>query len=101
MATEGHPFWKPGRGWTRAGDLQPLDEVLTRDGPVRVDAVEVLGAATVWNLRVDDGSAYFVGRLGLLVHDFSPVEDVGGDSGPAGRRPGTETRFLGVPIVID
>ena len=85
VATEGHPFWKPGRGWTRAGDLQPLDEVVTRYGPARVDAVEPRGPATVWNPRVDGGSAYFVGRTGLLVHDFSPVEDVGGDSEPAGR----------------
>ena len=85
VTTAGHPFWRPGRGWTPAGDLRPHDEVLGRGGPARVGAVESREAATVWNLTVADGSAYFVGRLGLLVHDFSPVVDAGRDIESAGR----------------
>jgi hypothetical protein len=76
VTTEGHPFWRQGRGWTRAGDLKPSDEILTGDGPIQVTAIEVGGDETVWNLRVDDGASFFVGRLGLLVHDISPVEEV-------------------------
>jgi hypothetical protein len=72
VTTEGHPFWKVGAGWTRAGDLRPADLVRTRFGPARVNAVELQGAAPVWNLTVAGGSSYFVATGAVLVHDASP-----------------------------
>ncbi len=77
VTTEGHPFWKPGSGWVRAGDLGQRDRVLGKAGPVAIEAIEPGEAETVWNLVVDNGSGFFVGRLGIFVHDFSPIADAG------------------------
>jgi len=79
VATEGHPLWKVGRGWTRAGDLRAGDEVATRRGPVTLDAVEIQAGAEVWNLEVDDGATYLVGRSGLIAHDLGPVAEIPDD----------------------
>jgi hypothetical protein len=76
VTTPGHPFQKPGKGWTRAGDLQPGDEVLTIEGTARVEKSEVGESKRVWNLRLAGGSSFVVGRLGLVVHDLSPIGDV-------------------------
>ncbi|WP_143206282.1 hypothetical protein [Singulisphaera sp. GP187] len=73
VTTHGHPFWKCGTGWTRAGDLEPRDQVLTVNGPATVQSIEEQDGGSVWNLRLTDGSSYFAGRLGALVHDASPV----------------------------
>jgi len=76
VTTDGHPFRKAGAGWTRAGDLKAGDEVLAINGSARVDSIEVQDGATVWNLRLNESSAYLVGRQGMIVHDLSPVADV-------------------------
>jgi hypothetical protein len=77
VTTLGHPFWKPGAGWTRGGDLVPGDAVLARNGSARIEAIETHEGQTVWNLRLaDDASGFFVGRSGFLVHDVSPIMDV-------------------------
>ena len=69
LATPGHPFWKVGAGWTRAGDFAIGDEVETIGGPALVEATQLQGAAPTWNLTVEGGSTYLVGRLGVVVHD--------------------------------
>ena len=76
VTTAGHPFWKPGTGWTRAGDLAPGDSVVAGNGPARVEAIEACEGQTVWNLRLSGASCFRVGRLGVLVHDISPIADV-------------------------
>ena len=74
VTTEGHPIFRPGSGWTRAGDLKPGDEVQTVEGRVRVEAREVGEGGTVWNLRFAGSSRFLVGDVGLVVHDISPLE---------------------------
>jgi hypothetical protein len=74
VTTAGHPLWKVGPGWTRAGDLAPGDAVLASAGPARVDSIEPGAGATVYNLLVSDGACYLVGRPGLLAHDGGPAE---------------------------
>jgi Pretoxin HINT domain len=75
VTTEGHPFAKVGIGWTRAGDLQPGDELLANCGPVRIESVEIGAARDVWNLKLAEVNTYLVGRLGTIVHDITPVAD--------------------------
>jgi hypothetical protein len=67
--TRGHPFWVSGEGWRMAKELtggQPLHG-LQGSWPIR--QVDELPEAEAYNLVVDDFHTYFVGRLGLLVHD--------------------------------
>jgi hypothetical protein len=70
--TASHPFYRPGVGWMRAGDLRVSDPVKSRGGPVAVRGITSGDACPVYNLRVDGGHTYFVGHAGLLVHDGSP-----------------------------
>jgi hypothetical protein len=73
VTTAGHPFWVPGRGWTRAGDLAPGASVLAANGPDQINAIEVRPGGPVWNLRLEGAAGFLVGRLGVLVHDISPM----------------------------
>ncbi len=75
VTTDGHPFLKPGRGWSRAGDLRPGDEIVAINGPARVEAIEVQGERTVWNLRLAGSPVFLVGQCGLLVHDNRPIAE--------------------------
>ena len=68
-------FAKLGIGWTRAGDLTPGDLILTKSGCIRVDAVELGPEQVVWNLGLSGSHTYFAGRLGMIVHDNSPIVD--------------------------
>ena len=79
VTTEGHPFFRPGSGWTRAGDLKTGDEVETIHGRARVESCDVWEGQAVWNLRLAGSPSFLVGKLGLLVHDISPIEDLGND----------------------
>ncbi len=74
VTTAGHPFLRPGSGWTRAGDLKPGDEVETIHGRARVEALELGKGGTVWNLRLAGSPRFLVGDVGLVVHDISPIE---------------------------
>ena len=72
-ATGIHRFWKPGIGWTMARDLK-VGDVVRAVGTTRIlTAVEPGPTVPVYNLDVADHLDYFVGRAGLLVHDFSIV----------------------------
>ncbi len=68
-ATLGHPFWVSGDGWRMAKELTSgrLLHALHGSWPIR--QVDELPEAEAYNLVVDDFHTYFVGRLGLLVHD--------------------------------
>ncbi|NUQ64721.1 MAG: hypothetical protein HUU20_19840 [Pirellulales bacterium] len=68
-ATLGHPFWVSGDGWRMAKELQDGRSLHGLEGSWPIRQVEELPDAEAYNLVVDDFHTYFVGRLGLLVHD--------------------------------
>jgi hypothetical protein len=74
VATEGHPFWLPGKGWRMARKLKPGDQLLTVDGPVTIDEVTAAPQNEAYNLIVSEHANYFVGTRGILVHDNTPRE---------------------------
>ena len=74
MATGIHRFWKAGRGWVMARDLQVGDSLRVLGGVATVEAVEPNQTEPVFNLEVADGGSFFVGQVGALVHDNSLVE---------------------------
>jgi hypothetical protein len=66
---DGHPFWVPGRGWVKAGDLKegmPLHGV---DGTSQVRSVHPTGTEALLNLVVADFHTYFVTEAKILTHD--------------------------------
>ncbi len=75
-ATGIHRFWKAGHGWAMARDLKAGDVLRTLGGVATVERVEPARVQPVFNLEVAEGRSYFVGKLGALVHDNSPVEAV-------------------------
>ena len=74
VATGIHRFWKAGRGWVMARDLQAGDSLRVLGGVATVDAVEPNQTEPVFNLEVAAGGSFFVGHVGALVHDNSLVE---------------------------
>jgi len=76
VATGIHRFWRPGKGWTMARDLEPGDAVRTIGGTRPVIAVEPAGSAPVYNLEVAENRDFFVGEAGALVYDYSLVQPV-------------------------
>jgi len=68
--TSWHPFWVQDKGWVRAHDLQPGDELLTYDGyPTTVLRIERgYLRAEVFNLEVENFNTYFV-EEGIWVHN--------------------------------
>lgn len=74
-ATDGHPFWVDGGGWTDAGDLAVGDVLVSEAG----SAVEVAGvavdtrSAVVHNLTVNRLHTYYVtyGDTSVLSHNAS------------------------------
>ncbi len=82
-----HRFWKVGRGWAMARDLEPGDVLRAAGGTVTVRSVETAKTQPVFNLRVANAADFFVGDLGLLAHDNSfatPVEKPFDQVGPKG-----------------
>lgn len=73
VATGIHRFWKAGKGWTMARDLEPGDSIRLIGGKARVESVETVGTQPVFNLEVAEGHSFFVGKAGALVHDNSLV----------------------------
>ena len=74
VATGIHRFWKAGRGWVMARDIQVGDSLRILGGVATVDAVEPNQTEPVFNLEVAAGGSFFVGHVGALVHDNSLVE---------------------------
>lgn len=71
--TDEHPFWVPGAGWIKAGDLRPGARLSARDGREwAVDAVRHVEQPTrVYNLEVEAPHTYLVSAKALLVHNKS------------------------------
>ncbi len=66
-----HPFWLRERGWLSARELLSGDEVYTsRGGWLRVSsATRTERRTTVYNFEVGDFHTYFVGDVGVWVHN--------------------------------
>ncbi len=76
VSTLGHPFWVVGQRWTMAKHLQEGSLLHSVSGPVRIESVEEIPAATAWyefsyNLQVDDFHTFFVGENQVLVHHLT------------------------------
>ncbi len=85
LATPGHPFWVEGAGWTAAAELangrrlaglSPAWDAEQRAGGgdelrrLRANGVtEVPGLHPVYNLTVEEFHTFFVGELGVWVHN--------------------------------
>ena len=73
QCTETHPFQVKGRGWVNASDLAPNDVVYTKDWNTAtvqsVNLLELDEPVEVFNFEVEDCHTYFVGELGVLVHN--------------------------------
>jgi len=71
-----HRFWKAGRGWVMARDLEPGDRLRTVGGLVEVASVKKEEVQPVFNLLLAGGDNYCVGSLGVVAHDNSFGEPV-------------------------
>jgi hypothetical protein len=76
VATGIHRFWKAGKGWVMARDLQPGDRLRVVGGTAVVRSIAPDAAQPVYNLDVAHNRDFFVGTTGVLVHDFSFVQPV-------------------------
>lgn len=69
--TANHPIYVENAGWTRAENLKFWNALVNRDFAnllvQRVEAMEE--SAPVYNLEVDEFHTYFVGQLGVWVHN--------------------------------
>ncbi|SMC27724.1 YD repeat-containing protein [Andreprevotia lacus DSM 23236] len=74
-STNEHPFFVREQRWRAAKDLLPGDQiVLLEHGCAEVIAVEVdPNRATAYNFEVADVHTYFVGTLGVWVHNSSSI----------------------------
>jgi hypothetical protein len=65
-----HPFWVPGVGWQRAGDLVAGARLLTVEGELVLSAISIRnGEVTVYNIEVAGAHTYHIGARGILVHN--------------------------------
>ncbi len=76
VTTAIHRFWKAGQGWAMARELKSGDTVRILGGTARIESVEPDKRQAVFNLEVAQGTSFFVGTKGTLVHDNSLVLNV-------------------------
>jgi hypothetical protein len=81
--TAEHPFMVHERGWTAAADLRPGDRLVTANGHVVLDHVDLEARSeTVYNFRVATDHTYYVlaGDVPVLVHNSGgysePVQNI-------------------------
>ncbi len=88
--TRGHPFWVCGEGWAMAKHLTADMWLHSTDGPVLIDRVDQIPAASPWyeqpdakpgeelsyNLILEGCHNYFVGQQKIMAHDntFFPLD---------------------------
>ena len=74
-ATNEHPFFVNEERWRAAKDLAPCDRIVLLDGGcAEVVSVEVAPTrATAYNFEVADVHTYFVGSMGVWVHNSSSI----------------------------
>jgi hypothetical protein len=70
-ATPNHPFWVRNTGWTRADLLKAGDvlELHDRCEAIVMEAVDTLVTDQVFNIEVDGFHTYYVGEVGVWVHN--------------------------------
>jgi hypothetical protein len=76
VATGIHRFWKMSQGWTMARDLKVGDRLRIIGGTASIESIAADKNQPVFNLDVAENADFFVGSLGVLVHDFSFVQPV-------------------------
>ena len=73
QCTETHPFQVKGIGWVDASELNPNDVVYTKDWNTAtvksVNLLELDEPVEVFNFEVEDCHTYFIGEIGVLVHN--------------------------------
>jgi hypothetical protein len=69
VASVYHRFWRAGKGWAQARELNPGDQLRTLGGLSRVVSVTPGKVEPVFNLDVAGSRTFFVGGQGALVHD--------------------------------
>ena len=73
VTTVDHPFYVKNQGFIKAGELIVGDELLDVNGNVLLvenfDVELTDEPTTVYNFQVEDFHTYYVGRLGVLVHN--------------------------------
>lgn len=73
IATPGHPFYVPSKGWIGAIDLRAGDLLVLQSGEyVVIEMIqhEILESPiTVYNFEVEDFHTYYVGKQAVLVHN--------------------------------
>jgi hypothetical protein len=80
--TAEHPFYVDGKGWVRAGELEPGDRLIGHtDQTVSIDAVIDTGRSeAVFNIRIAEDHTYFVGReswgFSVWVHNAYSIRRV-------------------------
>jgi intein/homing endonuclease len=76
VATPIHRFWKVGKGWKMARELEPGDLLRINNGTAYVAAIDDDKVQPVFNLEVSVNHSFFAGDVGALVHDDSLVNTV-------------------------
>jgi hypothetical protein len=76
VATDLERFWKPGRGWTMARDLDVGDRLRIVGGVIEVASIAHVPSQSVYNVEVAEHGDLFVGAKGILAHDFGFVPAV-------------------------
>ncbi len=76
VATGIHRFWKAGKGWTMARELNAGDRLRMIDGVVTIQSIQPDATQKVYNLTIAENRDFMVGNSGLLVHDYSFVVPV-------------------------
>ena len=78
QCTETHPFQVRDKGWVNACNLNPGDIIYTKDWNTAtvksVNLLELDEPVEVFNFEVEDCHTYFVGELGVLVHNGGCTE---------------------------
>jgi hypothetical protein len=72
--TTEHPFWVENEGWVAAGKLQPGHALKSVNGSSNTWVTDVHAptrSVPVFNFEVEGIHNYYVGRLGVLVHNAS------------------------------
>jgi hypothetical protein len=73
ITTPEHPFYVPKQGWTGAIHLRAGDILVLQSGKyaiVEKTQHEILESPiTVYNFEVEDFHTYYVGKIGILVHN--------------------------------
>ncbi|RHX77446.1 hypothetical protein DLM77_21160 [Leptospira yasudae] len=75
--TWNHPFWVvTERSWVQVKDLKVGDIVQLKDGssvPITGIRPYSLSMTPVYNLEVEENHTYYVGKDGVLVHNYDPT----------------------------